>query len=109
VPKKENASGENKWCLVMDFHKLNENGVCDAFPLPDIAEILDQLGQSKYFSCLNMVMAYHQIQVEQKDGEKMAFSTKNGHWEYKSFPFGLKTSPFTFQHMMNTVFHLSES
>jgi hypothetical protein len=103
VPKKEDASGEKKWRLVVDFRNLNEKSVGDAYPLPDITEILDQLGQSKYFSCLDMVMGYHQIEVEEKDREKTAFSTKNGHWEYKRLPFGLKTASSTFQRMMNTV------
>jgi hypothetical protein len=49
-----------------------------------------------------MVMDYHQIEVEEKDREKMAFNIKTGHWEYKRLPFGLKTAPSTFQHMMNT-------
>jgi hypothetical protein len=35
-----------------------------AYPLPDITEILDQLGQSKYFSCLDTVMGYQQIELE---------------------------------------------
>jgi hypothetical protein len=47
VQKKEDASGEKKWRLVVDFHKLNEKSVGDVYPLPDIMEILDQLGQSK--------------------------------------------------------------
>jgi hypothetical protein len=49
VPKKVDASGEKKWRLVVDFRKLNEKSIGDAYPLPDITEILDQLGQSKYF------------------------------------------------------------
>ena len=61
VPKKDDASGEKKWRLVVDFRRLNEKTVGDAYPLPDITEILDQLGKSKYFSCLDMVMGYHQI------------------------------------------------
>jgi hypothetical protein len=81
VPKKEDASGEKKWRLVVDFRKLNEKSVGDAYPLPDIMEILNQLGQSKYFSCLDVVMGYHQTEVEEKAREKTAFSTKNGHWE----------------------------
>jgi hypothetical protein len=36
-------------------------------------------------------------------GPKTAFSTKQGHWEYKRLPFGLKTAPATFQKMMNSV------
>jgi hypothetical protein len=49
VPKKVGVNGEQKWRLVIDFRRLNEKTVGDAYPLPDITEILDQLGQSKIF------------------------------------------------------------
>ena len=103
VPKKEDATGEKRWRLVIDYRKLNEKTVGDAYPLPDVTEILDQLGQSKYFSCIDMVMGYHQIVVASEDRAKTAFSTKEGHWEYQRLPFGLKTAPATFQRMMNVV------
>jgi len=103
IPKKADATGEKKWRLVIDYRKVNEKTVGDAYPLPDIMEILDQLGQSKYFSCIDMVMGYHQIEVAEQDRAKTAFSTKEGHWEYKRLPFGLKTAPATFQRMMNVV------
>jgi len=32
-----------------------------------------------------------------------AFSTKQGHWEYRRLPFGLKTVPATFKKLMNSV------
>ena len=103
VPKKTGPDGKQKWRMVVDFRKVNEKTIGDAHPLPDIAEILDQLGQSKYFTCLDMVMGYHQIELEPGEGPKTAFSTKQGHWEYKRLPFGLKTAPATFQKMMNSV------
>jgi hypothetical protein len=103
VPKKDDASAENKWRLVVDFRKRNEKTVGDAYPLPDITEILDQLGKSKYFTCLEMVMGYHQIELTDGDKANTAFSTKSGHWEYKRLPFGLKTAPLTFQRMINNV------
>jgi hypothetical protein len=96
VGKKEDATGEKRWRLVIDYRKLNEKTVGDAYPLPDVTEILDQLGQSKYFSCIDMVMGYHQIEMASDDRAKTAFSTKEGHWEYR-LPFGLKTAPATFQ------------
>jgi hypothetical protein len=61
VPKKVDASGQLKFRLVVDYRKLNEKTVGNAYPLPDITEILDQLGQAKYFSCLVLAMGYHQI------------------------------------------------
>jgi len=103
VPKKTGPDGERKWRMVVDFRKLNEKTIGDAYPLPDITEILDQLGQSKYFTCLDMVMGYHQIELAQGEGPKTAFSTKQGHWEYQRLPFGLKTAPATFQKLMNSV------
>ena len=103
VPKRAGLDEKPKWRMVVDFRKLNEKTIGDAHPLPDITKILDQLGQSKYFTCLDMAMGYHQIELEPGEGPKTAFSTKQGHWEYLKLPFGLKTAPATFQKMMNSV------
>jgi hypothetical protein len=48
-------------------------------------------------------MGYHQIEMAEEDRAKTAFSTKEGHWEYKRLTFGLKTAPATFHRMMNMV------
>jgi len=33
-----------------DFKKLNNKTLGDVYPLPDITDILEQLGKAKYFS-----------------------------------------------------------
>jgi hypothetical protein len=76
VPKKRDASGQQYFRLVVDYRKLNEKTIGNAYPLPDITEILDQLGQAKYFSCLDLEMGYHQIDMNPSDVDKTAFSTK---------------------------------
>jgi hypothetical protein len=73
---------------VTDYRKLNEKTVGDAYTLPDITEILDQLRQSNCFTCLNMVMGYHQIEVAEGDRDKTAFSTKEGHGGTCVYHFG---------------------
>jgi len=103
IPKKLDASGQQKFRLVVDYRKLNEKTIGNAYTLPDITEILDQLGQAKYFSCLDIAMGYHQIDMEPSDIDKTAFSTKEGHWAYKRMSFGLKTAPATFQKIMNNI------
>jgi hypothetical protein len=96
VPKRIDASGQQKFRLVVDYRKLNEKTVGNAYPLPDITEILDQLWQAKYFSCLGLAMGYHQIDMDASDIDKTTFNTKEGHWAYKRMPFGLKTALATF-------------
>ena len=97
VPKRAGPDGKPKWRMVVDFRKLNEKTVGDAHPLRDINEILDQLGQSKNFTCPDMAIGYYQIELEHGEGPKTAFSTKLGHWEYLRLPFELKTAPANFQ------------
>lgn len=103
VPKKVDASGIQKYRVVVDFRKLNEITVGDAFPMPDISTILDQLGKAKYFTCLDMASGYHQIPLKSEDKQKTAFSTEEGHFEFNRMCFGLKGAPATFQRLMNRV------
>lgn len=92
MPKKINASGEQKYRVVVDYRKLNS-----------IDEILDQLGRAKYFSCLDMASGYHQVPLHPKDQEKTAFSTNQGHFQFQRMSFGLKEAPSTFQRLVNRV------
>lgn len=48
------ANGQYKFRFVADYRKLNEKTTWNAPPLPDITEILDVLGQGKYFLCLDL-------------------------------------------------------
>ena len=103
MPKKVDVNGQQKFRLVADYRKLNEKTGGNVYPLPDITEILDQLGQAKYFSCLDLAMWYHQIDMDPSDIDKTACSTKEGHWAYRRMPFGLKTATATFQRLINYV------
>ena len=42
VPKKPDAQGHKKWRMVIDYRALNERTVSEAYPLPNITDILDQ-------------------------------------------------------------------
>lgn len=103
VPKKADSKGNKKWRLVIDFRALNEKTLGDAYPLPNITDILDQLGSAKYFSVFDLVSGFHQIPMSEADAQKTAFSTPFGHYEFKKMPFGLKNAPATFQRLMDKV------
>jgi hypothetical protein len=72
-------------------------------PLPSIQDILDKLGRARYFTALDCASGYLQVPVAEEDRCKTAFSTADGHFEYKRMPLGLKSAPSTFQRMMNNV------
>lgn len=103
VPKKLDASGKPKFRLVVDYRKLNNITIGDKMPLPQIQDVLDRLGKSKYFTVLDLASGFHQIPLSQESRVKSAFSSDIGHWQYTKLPMGLKNSPPTFQRLMNNV------
>ena len=103
VPKKLDTTGKQKWRIVIDFRKLNEQTDQDAYPLPNSDEILDYLGKAKFFSALDLSSGFHQIPMEKNSKKYTAFSTPQGHFHYNRMPFSLKNAPATFQRIMDTA------
>lgn len=103
VPKKKDASGKQKWRVVIDYRKLNNVTIDDKYPIPNIDDILDKLGRAMYFTTLDLAKGFHQIEIAKDDIKKTAFSADNGHYEFTRMPFGLKNAPATFQRLMNSI------
>lgn len=103
VPKKLDASGEQKWRMVVDYRKLNEVTVPDKYPLPNITDLLDQLGKCSYFSLIDLATGFFQIEMNEADIPKTAFSVDNGLYEFLRMPQGCRTAPSTFQRVMDNV------
>lgn len=103
VPKKPDPQGVKRWRLVVDFRKLNEKTIGRSYPLPNICEILDQLGSAKYFTVLDLASGFHQIPMDPRDAHKTAFSTPRGHFQFKRMPFGLKNAPADFQNFIDIL------
>ncbi|KAB5587826.1 Retrotransposable element Tf2 [Ceratobasidium theobromae] len=70
--------------LVIDYRKLNDVTISDQFPIPRQDDLIEK--------------------IREGDEWKTAFRTKEGLYEYKVMPFGLKNGPATFQQFMNELF-----
>src|SRR4051812_6475390 len=64
-----------KFGLCIDYRKLNAVTKPDAYPVPKIADMLDALEHSAFFSTLNLASEFWQVEVVSKDHEKTAFAT----------------------------------
>ena len=98
------ASEKEKCRLVSDFRLLNDKTISDGYPLPDITQIIDQVGGHRYYTTLDLAKGFQQILMDPHDSHKIAFSTAYGHYEYVRMTFGLKNAPPTFQRFIDETF-----
>ena len=91
--------GTVRFCV--DYRKVNNITRKDAYPLPRIDTTLDTLSGSQWFSTLDLLSGYWQVEVEEADRDKTAFCVTEGLFQFRVMPFGLSNAPATFQRLMD--------
>ena len=89
VVPKDNGAGKR---LVLNYKPVNSVTVFDAYPLPCIQEIFEDIGDSTWFSKIDFTQFYHQLPLAESDIPKTAFFANGELYEYTCCPFGLKNA-----------------
>ena len=104
VKKKSLDGMPPEWRMCVDFGDVNDVTVKDAYPIPRIIDILENMGTGVgYFTTLDCFAGYHQMGMTKRARRIAAFVTPHGHYEYLRMPFGLCNAPASFQRMMNNI------
>ena len=75
-----------EWRMCIDFRKLNEITIKDAYALPFIDELLESVHGATIFSALDLFSVYYQIPMNPDDIEKTSLTTKFGNYCFKVMP-----------------------
>ena len=87
IPKKEVTV-----CLLTDFRKVNGQIVRKPFPIPRIADTLQQLEGFKYATALDLNMGYYTIPLAECSKNITTIVTEFGKFRYTYLPMGMVIS-----------------
>ncbi len=94
--------GSRRFCG--DYRPFNAQTRRDSFPMSFVEDVIDQLGNSLWFTALDLQSGFWQIRMAPKDMKKTTLITKTGLYDWTIMPFGLKNATSMFTRTMAEVF-----
>ncbi|XBH80057.1 hypothetical protein VPH35_105882 [Triticum aestivum] len=103
----EEVRGKSR--MVINFKRLNDNTVDDAYSIPNKQEWINRIQGSKYFSKFDLKAGFWQVKMAEESIPWTAFTCPQGHYEWLVMPLGLKNAPALFQRKMQNIFNENQA
>lgn len=99
VPARK-ANGELRLCV--DLRAANQAVQLEHYPMPNIEVALMDIKSAKLFSIIDLVSAYHHLELEPNSRDITKFVVRSGVYKFLRLPFGIKSAPEIFQRFLAT-------
>ena len=97
-------SENHKRRLVIDYSQtINCFTMLDAYPLPRIDDIVNNIAQYRVFSTIDLRSAYHQVKIKDSDKLYTAFQAGKALYQFTRVPFGVTNGVACFQRAMDNI------
>ena len=90
--------------MVIDYSDtINLYTELDAYPMPNVLKMVQEISKYKYFATFDLKSAYHQIPIREEDCKYTAFEVDGQLWEFVRVPFGVTNGVSAFQRSIDKV------
>ena len=95
-----------KWRMCIDYRRLNAITVPDRFPLPDIDEMINDVGGKGYtvWSTFDLCSGFYNVPIYEPHKERTAMVTPWGQYQWRVMSMGIRNAPSIFQRNVQRVF-----
>ena len=87
----------------LDYRPTNATVEKDVYPLSSIESNLANLGKANWFTTVDLLSGFLQLELEPQDRHKTAFQVGNQMWQFKRLPMGLTSSPGAFMRVVDAA------
>lgn len=100
----KNESNDNKKRMCVDYSRtVNRYSTLDAYPVPKIDEMINNLANYSHFSTFDLKSAYYQVEINPADKPYTAFEANGKLYQFNRIPFGVMNGVAAFQRSMDEI------
>jgi hypothetical protein len=95
---------DGTWRFCQDYRGLNAITQRSVEPLPHVDQLVDETRGARFFTKLDLAMAYMQFRIREDDQFKTSFRVPGGQYEFRVGAFGLHGMSSVLMRYMHSIF-----